>query len=214
MHNPSIFKEERIEVLHQLIQEYPLATLITVNEHGAMANLIPFSLHIEGSNQVLRAHLARGNKQLEDLRSASEALVIFQGPEFYVTPSWYPSKKEHGMVVPTWNYTMVQVRGRPLVIDEPDWIIDQINHLTTHLERNRTTPWEVSDAPEDFIATQLKAIVGLEIPIKEINGKFKLSQNRIPDDKNGVLQGVEKESGCPMKYMRNLAQKLHGGTQC
>lgn len=205
MYNPSVFKEERIDVMHKLIEQHPLATLITVGKHGAMANLIPFSLHIEGERQILRSHLARGNTQLEDLRGGAEALVVFQGPEFYVTPSWYPSKHENGKVVPTWNYTMVQLRGIPKVVDDLEWIRNHVIHLTNHLERDRDAPWEVSDAPEDFIAIQLKQIVGLEIPITDIQGKFKLSQNRTPKDKAGVLQGIEQESGCPMHHMRNLA---------
>lgn len=205
MHSPSVFKEERVDVLFELIREYPLATLITLGSKGATANLIPFSLHIEGERQILRAHLARGNKQLEDLQTGAEALVVFQGPEFYVTPSWYPSKKEHGMVVPTWNYTLVQARGTPQVIDDIDWVLKQIIDLTNHLEHDRKEPWAVTDAPNDFIAIQLKAIVGLEIPITELKGKFKLSQNRIPQDKAGVLKGIEQESGCPMHHMRNVA---------
>ncbi|MDR5170406.1 FMN-binding negative transcriptional regulator [Methylobacillus flagellatus] len=193
MHNPSIFREERLDVLYQLITEHPLATLITSGPQGLMANLLPFALHLDGENGVLRAHLARGNKQLDELRAGGEALVVFQGPQFYVTPSWYPSKAEHGKVVPTWNYTMVQVRGTPLVIDDPDWLLAQASHLTQHNEAERTQPWQVADAPADFIASQLKAIVGVEIPVQSIAGKFKLSQNRSAQDRQGVMQGYETE---------------------
>ncbi|MFL9608540.1 FMN-binding negative transcriptional regulator [Methylobacillus sp. Pita2] len=198
MHNPSVFKEERLDVLYQLITEHPLATLVTSGAQGLMANLVPFTLHADKENGVLRAHLARGNKQLDELRAGGEALVVFQGPQFYVTPSWYPSKAEHGKVVPTWNYTMVQVRGTPRVIDDPDWLLAQAGHLTQLNEAERTQPWHVADAPEDFIASQLKAIVSVEIPIQSIAGKFKLSQNRQQQDKQGVMQGFEAERGCPV----------------
>lgn len=147
MHCPSMFREERLDVLHGLISAHPLATLITAGSNGLMANLIPFSLHNGGEHGVLRAHLARGNKQLEALREVTEALVVFQGPDCYVTPSWYPSKAEHGKVVPTWNFAMVQARGKPQVIDDADWVLAQVEQLTNNQEKGRTHPWKVSDAP-------------------------------------------------------------------
>lgn len=197
MHCPALFKEERLDVLHGLMAAHPLATLITAGTGGLMANLVPFSLHDGGDNGILRAHLARGNKQLDELREGAEALVVFQGPECYVTPSWYPSKAEHGKVVPTWNFSMVQVRGKPQVIDDANWVLAQIEQLTDNLEGIRKNPWKVSDAPEDFIASQLKAIVGFEIPIRSIEGKWKVSQNRQPADRNGVIDGLKAEGTCP-----------------
>jgi transcriptional regulator len=197
MHCPSIFREERLDVLHGLIATHPLATLITAGSEGLMANLIPFTLHSGGEHGILRAHLARGNKQLNALREAAEALVVFQGPECYVTPSWYPSKSEHGKVVPTWNYAVVQVRGKPLVIDDAAWVQAQIAQLTTNLENGRDHPWKVSDAPDDFIAAQLKGIVGVEIPVLSIEGKWKVSQNRLALDRQGVINGLRAERACP-----------------
>lgn len=161
------------------------------------ANLIPFSLQAGGEKGILRAHLARGNKQLDALREGAEVLVVFQGPESYVTPSWYPSKAEHGKVVPTWNYAMVQVRGKPLVIDDVTWLRPHVEQLTNNLERERPHPWKVSEAPDEFIATQLKAIVGIEIPIRSIEGKWKVSQNRLPTDRQGVIDGLRAELACP-----------------
>jgi transcriptional regulator len=137
--------------------------------------------------------MARANDQVEALRSGAETLVIFQGPEAYITPSWYASKKEHGRVVPTWNYTIVQVRGKPRVIADPDWLRVQINDLTTAQESQRSEPWKVSDAPEPFIAAQLNAIIGVEIPIASISGKWKVSQNRSAADRAGVADGLERE---------------------
>lgn len=198
MHCPSIFREERLDVLHGLITAHPLATLITAGSNGLMANLIPFTLHVDGENGILRAHLARGNKQLDALRAGAEALVVFQGPECYVTPSWYPSKAEHGKVVPTWNFAMVQARGNPQVFDDATWVRAQIDELTNNHESKREHPWKVSDAPDDFIAAQLKAIVGFEIPILSIEGKWKVSQNRLPADRQGVIDGLQTEQVCPL----------------
>ncbi|RXZ36096.1 FMN-binding negative transcriptional regulator [Oxalobacteraceae bacterium CAVE-383] len=192
-----MFREERLNVLHGLIAAYPLATLITAGSNGLMANLIPFSLHAGGENGILRAHLARGNKQLDALREGAETLVVFQGPECYVTPSWYSSKAEHGKVVPTWNFAMVQVRGKPEVMDDVSWIHAQVGEMTVNQESKREQPWKVFDAPEDYIAAQLKAIVGIEIPIFAIEGKWKMSQNRLPADRQGVIDGLRREEGCP-----------------
>jgi transcriptional regulator len=193
-----MFREERLEVLHALIRSHPLAMLITTGAGGATANLIPFSLH----GDVLRAHLARNNKQLDDLRAGTEALMVFQGPQSYITPSWYPSKAEHEKVVPTWNFVMVQARGTPQVMDDAVWLREQVGQMTANLESTREQPWSVADAPEDFIATQLRAIVGIEIPIASIEGKWKISQNRNEADRQGVMQGLAAEGHCPS--MRHL----------
>lgn len=197
MHCPAMFREERLEQLQGLITSHPLATLITAGKNGLIANLIPFTLHPGGENGILRAHLARGNKQLEDLRDSSEALVVFQGAECYVTPSWYPSKAEHGKVVPTWNFTMVQVRGKPRIFDDADWLRAQIEAMTRQHEKQREEAWEVSDAPGEYIEAQLKAIIGIEIPIQAIEGKWKISQNKVPADRQGVIDGLRSEQCCP-----------------
>ena len=198
MHCPAMFREERIEVLQQLIRHHPLATLITSGSHGLSANLIPFTLH----GDVLRAHLARNNRQLDDLRAGGEALVVFQGPECYVSPAWYPSKAEHEKVVPTWNFVMVQARGTPQVMEDADWLRALVGQMTDQLESEREQPWRVDDAPADFIAGQLRAIVGVEIPIAAIEGKWKISQNRQQADRQGVIDGLAAEGRCP--HMRQL----------
>lgn len=200
MHCPAMFREERLEVLHALMRSHPLAMLITLGAGGVTANLIPFSLH----GDVLRAHLARNNKQLDDLRAGTEALIVFQGPQSYITPSWYPSKAEHEKVVPTWNFVMVQARGTPQVMDDAVWLREQVGQMTANLESTREQPWSVSDAPADFIATQLRAIVGIEIPIASIEGKWKISQNRNEADRQGVMQGLAAEGLCPS--MRHLME--------
>ncbi|HEX5342030.1 MAG TPA: FMN-binding negative transcriptional regulator [Duganella sp.] len=193
MHCPAMFREERLEVLHALMRAHPLGMLITTGASGLTANLIPFSL----DGNVLRAHLARNNRQLDDLRVGAEALIAFQGPQSYITPSWYASKEEHGKVVPTWNFVMVQARGIPQVMDDAAWLREQVGQMTANLESQREQPWSVSDAPDDFIATQLRAIVGVEIPIASLEGKWKISQNRNEADRQGVIQGLAADGRCP-----------------
>jgi transcriptional regulator len=194
MYCPPIFREERLAILHAFVRTHRLATLVTAGSAGLMANLLPFTLVMAGENGTLRAHLAKANEQVDSLREGSESLVIFQGPQTYITPSWYTSKAEHGKVVPTWNYAVVQARGTPRVIEDNDWLRAQIGDLTATQESSRATPWKVSDAPEDFVSAQLKAIIGIEISIKHIVGKWKVSQNRSPADRQSVCDGLRGEA--------------------
>jgi transcriptional regulator len=195
MYRPSHFQEDRPEILHALIRAHPLAQLVTAGGEGIEANPLPLLIDPTASaNGTLRGHLARGNSQVAALRAGGEALVIFQGPDAYVSPSWYPSKRAagpgHGKVVPTWNYAAVHAWGVPRVIDDADWLRRLIEDLTQSQEQGRPTPWAVGDAPEDFIATMVKAIVGIEIPIDRIQGKWKISQNRSEPDRRGVAEGL------------------------
>ena len=193
MYQPSAFREERLKTLHELIRSHPLATLITAGAGGLIANLVPFILADTGGKGTLRAHIAKANDQVAALKAGAETLVVFHGPEAYITPSWYPSKKEHGRVVPTWNYAVVQVRGTPRVIDDAAWLRTQIDALTSTQENRRSEPWKVTDAPEAFIEGQLRAIIGIEIPILTIEGKWKVSQNRSAADREGVYEGLQEE---------------------
>ena len=193
MYQPAAFREDRLETLHALIRTHPLGTLITAGAGGLTANLVPFTLAHTGEKGTLRAHIAKANDQVDALRAGAETLVVFHGPEAYITPSWYASKREHGRVVPTWNYVVVQVRGTPRVIDDPAWLRAQIDELTSSQENQRPRPWKVSDAPEAFILGQIKAIVGFEIPILTIEGKWKVSQNRSAADRQGVQEGLQHE---------------------
>jgi transcriptional regulator len=195
MYQPSAFREDRLETLHELIRTHPLATLITSGSGGLIANLVPFILVSSGDKGTLRAHIAKANDQVAPLQAGAETLVIFQGPEAYITPSWYPAKKEHGRVVPTWNYVVVQARGTPHVIDDPVWLRAQIEALTLSQEGHRSEPWKVTDAPTEFVENQIKAIIGIEIPIQTIEGKWKVSQNRSDTDRRGVCEGLMKEEG-------------------
>lgn len=194
MYLPPQFREDRIEAQYDLIRQNPLGLLVTAGAGGLMANPIPFIIGEAGAGRgSLRCHMARANPQTRELCGVEECLVIFQGPQAYVTPSWYPSKRETEKVVPTWNYVTVHVWGRPKVIDEEAWLREQINELTDLQERRRASPWSMADAPQDFIAAQLKAIIGVEIQISRIEGKWKVSQNRPEADRAGVAEGLLKE---------------------
>lgn len=197
MYEPPHFQETRPEVLHGLIRSHPLGMLISNGPEGPVANAIPFLLDPAVSpNGMLRAHLAKANPQWKLIAEnpSSPVLIVFQGTDAYVTPSWYETKRETGKVVPTWNYAIVQARGTAKVIDDQDWLARQIADLTLSQEGTRQAPWAVTDAPAPFIQSQIKGIIGLEIEISEIHGKWKVSQNRPVADRVGVAQGLENEA--------------------
>lgn len=206
MYQPPAFREERLEVLYALIRTHPLATLITAGTGGLIANLVPFILANTGGKRTLRAHIAKANDQVDALKAGADTLVVFHGPEAYITPSWYPSKREHGRVVPTWNYVVVQIHGTPRVIDNPVWLRAQIANLTSEQENRRCQPWNVTDAPESFIENQIRAVVGVEISILSIKGKWKVSQNRSTDDQQGVYEGLQRD-GISEEMAKFVAEK-------
>lgn len=194
MYNPPAFKEDDLGRQHQLIKAHPLGLLISSGLEGLQASPLPFYLDVdESSFGRLQGHLARGNPHWNTL-DGQDVLVVFQGVDGYVTPTWYPSRLEHGKVVPTWNYVMVQVRGRLRVIDDTEWLRAQVTRLTREQEASRLEPWHVTDAPPSFIDAQLKGIVGMEIEIRRIEGKWKVSQNRSDADRRSVADGF-KASG-------------------
>jgi transcriptional regulator len=196
MYQPPHFREDRIEIQHALIRSHSLGLLITAGPSGLQANHVPFLIDADGSEHgTLRAHLARANPQCQELAAVTECLVVFQGPQHYISPSLYPTKRETGKVVPTWNYITVHAWGRPKLIDDPVWLRCQLDDLTLHKERSRAAPWSVSDAPASFVAAQIKGIVGLEIPIARIEGKWKVSQNRPAVDRAGVIAGLRGDGG-------------------
>jgi transcriptional regulator len=196
MYQPPHFREDRIEVQHQLIRAHPLGLLITAGPGGLLANLFPFLLDSGGPDQgTLRLHIARANPQWRELETVEECLIVFQGPQDYVTPSWYATKRETGKVVPTWNYATVHVWGRPRVMNDDAWLRRQIGDLTDSRENLRAAPWRVDDAPPDFIAAQMRGIVGVEIPVSRIEGKWKMSQNRPEADRAGVAAGFREAGG-------------------
>lgn len=199
MYEPTHFVEDNLETIHALIRARPLGLLISSNANDLQANAVPFILNADARpNGVLKAHVARANPQWQHLKDGARALVVFQGPDAYVTPSWYAAKKEHGKVVPTWNYAMVQVRGPVTVHEHADWLMPQVTALTDAHEGARAEPWAVTDAPERFVDMQMRAIVGIEIAIEDIRGKWKVSQNRSSADQAGVEKGMQAEGSVEM----------------
>ena len=190
MYTPASFSVNDHAAIAELIEAHPLGLLVTSGESGLMASPIPFLYREEAGRAFLIAHLAKANPHWKELESTDECLVVFQGAEGYVTPDWYPTKKTTHKTVPTWNYQMVQVKGKPTVIHDAEWLMSQVESVTESMERNRSTPWKPSDAPADFIESQLKAIVGLKIDVTEVKGKWKMSQNRTPEDAAGVVAGM------------------------
>ena len=190
MYQPPHFREDDLGVQHDLIRAHPLGLLVSAGASGLVANPIPFLIDPDASALgTLRCHLARANGQWRDLAAVDDCLVVFQGPQDYVTPSWYATKRETGKVVPTWNYATVHARGRPRVIEDAAWLRRQIADLTDLREAGRPEPWAVDDAPRAFTDAQLKGIVGIEIPVAQIVGKWKVSQNRPAADRDGVVAG-------------------------
>jgi transcriptional regulator len=210
MYQPSTFREDRIEVKHDLIRAHPLGLLITAGPAGLLANPLPFLIDSQGSELgTLRVHIARANPQWRELEGIDECLIVFQGPQDYVTPSWYATKRETGKVVPTWNYATVHAWGRPRVVNDDVWLRRQLDDLTLSREGSRPAPWKVDDAPSDFVAAQMRAIVGVEIPIGRIEGKWKVSQNRPEADRAGVLAGF-REKGEAGEQMAALVAERGG----
>ncbi|SDI62167.1 FMN-binding negative transcriptional regulator [Pseudomonas panipatensis] len=206
MYLPSAFRQDDRGELLRLIGETPLATLVTAGEQGLQASHLPLLLAAdEGEQGTLYGHLARANPQWRELAAGAEAMLIFQGPDAYVSPSFYPSKAEHGKVVPTWNFIAVHAYGVAETIEDAPRLLQIVSRLTELHERERAQPWAVSDAPEDYVAGMLRAIVGFRLPIARLEGKWKLSQNRTAEDRAGVRQGLGASAS---STDRALAQRL------
>ena len=203
MYLPAHFAESRPEILHGFVRGHPLVLLVTQNGDGGVdANDIPFVLDATDSADsagpgVLRGHVARANPVWRTARADVESLVVFQGPQGYVSPAWYPSTAEHGKVVPTWNYIVVQARGTLRAIEDRDWLHAFVSRLTDRHEKELSAPWAVTDAPADYIDQMLGAIVGIEIVLRTLVGKWKVSQNRPAADVEGVAAGLVRERGDP-----------------
>ena len=212
MYQPPHHREERPDVLHGLIRAHPLGMVISVSPDGEPeANVIPLLLdETRGDKGFLKGHLARANPQWKMLAENGRVLIVFQGPDTYITPSWYQTKIDTGKVVPTWNYAIVQVRGNVTVHEDGEWLGEQVRQLTRSHEDAREKPWAVDDAPEAFIASQLKGIVGIDIEITAIEGKWKVSQNRPVADRVGVVKGLETEDAVAAPAMAELVKTFGG----
>ena len=207
MYEPPLHRNEDLPALQALIRDRVFGLLISNGPEGLTANSVPFVLDATASRLgTLKVHLARANPQWRDLQTSPDALVVFQGHDHYITPSWYETKRETGKVVPTWNYTMVQAKGRAKVMDDA-WLGQQIEELTRALEQRREQPWAVGDAPADFIAMQRRAIVGIEIEILDIRGKWKTSQNRNAVDRAGVVAGLEAMGDEDARVMAGIVRE-------
>ena len=208
MYLPPHFKEDRLEVLAELVRQHPFAVLVTLGAQGLVANHVPMLLDPQPAPWgTLRAHVARANPVWSTTRPEVEALAIFQGPHHYISPSWYPTKRETGMVVPTWNYAVVHARGLLRPVDDADWLRSHVTALTRHMESGFAAPWSVTDAPADFIEKMLKGIVGIEIRLTGMEGKWKVSQNRTEPDRHGVVAALREEEDAQSQAMARLVEQ-------
>jgi transcriptional regulator len=211
MYTPRQFEEPRVDAMHELIRARPLATLVTLSSSGLNANHIP--LHLSESPApfgTLRGHVARANPLWGDHAKDNESLAVFHGPDAYITPSWYATKKETGKVVPTWNYAVVHAYGFLRVVDDVAWLRAQLETLTAHHEASFPEPWAVSDAPREHIERMMAAIVGIEMVITRLVGKWKVSQNQPSQNQASVVAGL-KASGLPDAL--EMAALVEAGTK-
>ena len=206
MYSPAAFRQDDLATLHQQMRATRLPTLVSHGAQGLLASHLPLLLDAdEGPYGTLYGHFAKANPQWRDLAEGSPALVIFQGAEAYISPSWYAAKAEHGKVVPTWNYQAVHAHGRAEVFDERERLLALVSALSDKHEQRRERPWAVSDAPADYIDSMLRAIVGFALPISHIEGSFKLSQNKDAANFAGVREGLAASS---RESERQLAERM------
>lgn len=197
MYTPATFREERLDVLHGLIDAHPLGALVRHGADGLCADHLPFEIAAptpEAPFGVLRAHVARANPLWRAAGGDDDCMVIFQGPHAYITPAWYAEKQRSGKEVPTFNYAVVHAHGPLRAIDDAAWLLGLVERLTARHEADQAAPWRVSDAPADYIDKLLKAIVGIEIPLTRITGKWKLGQNRSMQDQARMAHGLAQNN--------------------
>ncbi|MGK5049528.1 FMN-binding negative transcriptional regulator [Janthinobacterium sp. GB4P2] len=193
MYTPATFREERLEVLHGLIDAHPLGALVRHGEDGLCADHLPFEIAPptpEAPFGILRAHVARANPLWRGAGENDACMVIFQGPHAYITPAWYAEKQRSGKEVPTFNYAVVHAHGSLRAIHDAAWLMDLLERLTARHEASQAMPWTIADAPADYIDKLLKAIVGIEIPLTRLTGKWKLGQNRSMQDQASMAHGL------------------------
>ncbi|WP_278958465.1 FMN-binding negative transcriptional regulator [Aquipseudomonas alcaligenes] len=206
MYLPSAFRQDDLAELHAQIQASPFALLTSAGAAGVQASHLPLLLAPdEGEFGTLYGHFARANPHWRDLQGGAEALAVFSGPDAYISPGWYPAKAEHGKVVPTWNYIAVHARGPVELIEEPERLLQIVSRLSDQHESGRERPWAVSDAPREYLDAMLRAIVGFALPIRRLEGKWKLGQNRSAADQAGVRDGL---AASPSPRDRELAARM------
>ena len=209
MYVPPHFREQRLPILQEAIRQSRIATLVTMGADGLIASHLPLLFDPEpGPYGTLRGHVARANSQWRDSRSEIEGLAIFMGTEAYISPAWYPSKQADGKVVPTWNYVAIHAYGRITFFEDPARLLALVTALTQNHEGKRADPWAVSDAPADYIQARLKGIVGFELPIARLEGKWKMSQNQPAENREGVREGLRREGGVPEEIVADAMTRL------
>jgi len=209
---PAHFKESRADVLHALMRAHPLATLVTLNDTGLVANHIPMETHTEPEPfGLLRGHVARANSVWKEYRSGSEAMAIFQGPQVYISPSFYPAKRETGEVVPTWDYALVHAHGTLRFVQDTEWLRGLVMRLTDAHEAPRQQPWKVTDAPPPYIEKMLSMIVGFEFTVTRLTGKWKISQNHPLANRQGVVQGLRVAADADSREIADLLSAFNDG---
>ena len=212
MYVPPHFREEQVSVLHDAIERCGLATLVTVGSGGLAASHVPMLLdRTAGPQGTLYGHIARANEEWRRPAAHPLALAIFLGPDAYVTPSWYATKRLTGRVVPTWNYVAVHAQGQLTFFTDEEWLLDLVTKLTQVHEARREHAWAVSDAPADYIREHLKGIVGFELAISKLDGKWKVSQNRSAEDQAGVADGLRREGGASATAVAALVAEYGRG---
>jgi transcriptional regulator len=199
MYLPKHFEQTDPAALHALMRDHPLAMLVSSGADGLTADHVP--LEFDAATSTLRGHVARANPLWRHAHGQA-VLAVFRGPEAYVSPSWYPSKTEHHKVVPTWNYAVVHAHGTLQAVDDAPWLHTLVSRLTAHHEGARAQPWAVDDAPADYVQQMLRAIVGIQIPVDRLVGKWKISQNRSAADRDGVAAGLATDGAAMAALVR------------
>jgi transcriptional regulator len=208
MYLPQQFVEARLDVLHDLIRAHPLGTLVVCADAALCAEHIPFLLHADGAGGGrLHGHVSRANPVWSSFSGSREALVIFHGPQAYVSPAWYSSRAAHGRVVPTWNYAVVHAYGTPRAVQDPAWLLRHVAQLTGAHEAGQARPWRVAEAPNDYMEQMIGGIVGVEIALARLEGKWKVSQNRMRSDQLGVVAGLQQQGTDDARAMAELVMQ-------
>ncbi|MFT7558992.1 MAG: transcriptional regulator [Flavobacteriales bacterium] len=206
MYVPKFNEENNLDTLYELIRKKPLGAWSTLIDGEIVVNHIPFILHENrGEYGTLVGHVARSNPVWKSFSHDINSVVVFQGDQSYISPSWYPSKQQHGKAVPTWNYVVAHAHGIPKAIEDVNWLLEHVNELTDIHEQNQSFPWKVSDAPKEFVEKLARAIVGIEIPVIKLSGKFKLGQNRPEADQQGIISRLESKDNA---QAQGLAKEL------
>jgi transcriptional regulator len=209
MYRPDQFRVDDLTRMHALMRARPFATLVSSGPAGLEATHLPTVLKEDGPYGNIECHLARANPHWKHLAEGGEAVMIFVGPEGYITPNWYSSKIDHGKVVPTWNYAAVHAYGRAQAVQDRHWLRRHVGELTAQQERNGPRPWAVSDAPESFIDTMLRGIIGFRFVISRIEGKWKMSQNREMNDRHGIVKGlVERNENDDLEIAKMVSDEI------